>query len=124
MPTNNSVNTRETTRTWSKQVFGPPYLYDPGSFGITFLFRWQGTILPMVLSSPLFWFLQFANGGFIYLYHNFEDVEPVLNWKAAIVPSSLLTFLLVSYSSQCFNRYFDLYDHCIQLHGCVMEWVA
>ena len=31
--------------------------YDPQSLLVSFLFRWRGTIFPLVLSDPLFWFL-------------------------------------------------------------------
>ena len=108
----------------SNSIFGPPFLYDPSEFGITFLWRWQGTILPLVFSSPLFWFLQVAHVGMLWAYHTLAGDEPVLDWRAAVVPSSLLTFLLVTYSNQCFARYFQLHQHCILLHGCVMDWAA
>ena len=82
-------------------VFGPPCMYDPGSFGISFLWRWQGTILPLVAASPLFWFLLVGHAVVLTSYHQLQGVEPVLEWQAAIVPSSLLTFLLVTFGNQC-----------------------
>ena len=42
-------------------IYGPPYMYDPSKFGISFLTRWQGTILPLVCVSPLFWFLMITH---------------------------------------------------------------
>lgn len=105
-------------------VFGPPFLYDPSAFGISFLWRWQGTILPLVASSPLFWFLLLGHAVIVTAYHTLDGGEPVLEWQAAIVPSSLLTFLLVSFGNQCYSRYFELYGHCVGMHGSIMEWVA
>jgi hypothetical protein len=121
---NKAIITREQQKLSSDAILGPPFLYDPFEFGITFLFRYQGTILPLVLSSPLFWFLVASHIAMLWAYHSVHGREPVLDWKAAVVPSSLLTFLLVSYSNQCFARYFQLHQHCILLHGCIMDWVA
>lgn len=121
---NQAVITRESQRVASNTILGPPFLYDPFEFSISFLFRYQGTVLPMVLSSALFWFLVAAHFAMLWAYHSLDGREPVLNWKAAVVPSSLLTFLLVSYSNQCFARYFQLHQHCILLHGCIMDWVG
>ena len=82
-------------------IFGPPFLYDPSAFGISFLWRWQGTIFPLVASSPLFWFLLAGHAAALFSYHTLDGEEPVLEWQAAIVPSSLLTFLLVTFGNQC-----------------------
>jgi hypothetical protein len=41
MPANQSVNKREKVQKSSDGILGPPYLYDPGSFGISFLYRYQ-----------------------------------------------------------------------------------
>ena len=105
-------------------AFGPPSQYDPSSFGISFLVRWNGTILPLVTSSPLFWLLIFIHCLNLYLFNTFEGEEPLLDWKAAMVTSSLLTFQLVSYGQQCLARYFALYQFCTGLHGACMEWAA
>ena len=108
----------------SNGIFGPPFLYDPAEFGISFLWKWQGTVLPLVFSSPLFWFLMLAHAICLAAYHYLDGQEPFLDWKAALVPSSLLTFLLVSFGNQCYDRYFHLYTHSVGLHGSVMEWSA
>lgn len=108
-------------------IYGPPFLYDPSEYGIRFLWKWQGTIWPLVMSSPLFWFLIMAHLCFLYMYwflrdHNID--EAALDWKAAIVPSSLLSFMLVTFTNQCFDRYFQLLNHCVGLHGSIMEWAS
>ena len=85
-------------------ISGPPFLYDPSAFGLSFLWKWQGTILPLVASSPLFWFLLIGHGVVVLMYQHLDGDEPVLEWQAAIVPSSLLTFLLVTFGNQCCER--------------------
>ena len=105
-----------------QDVLGPPFLYAPEECAVSFIWKVNGTIIPLVLSSPLFWFLMLAHGGFLLVFKYFD--EPYLEWRAALVPSSLLTFLLVTFVNQCFERYFTLYKHCVGLHGSVMEWSA
>lgn len=104
-------------------ITGPPFEYDPADFGISFLWRWQGTILPLVMKSPIFWMLMTSHATMLYAHDRFPD-EPVLDWKAAMITSGLLTFQLVSYGQQCLARYFALYNHCVGLSGAVMEWTA
>jgi len=40
------------------------------------------------------------------------------------VASGLLTFFLVFYSQQCYQRFYMFYDLCIVLSGSLMEWVS
>ena len=105
-------------------IFGPPFLYDPSEYALTFIFKWNATIMPLVLSSPLFYFLMFAHALNLSVFHFLDGHEPLLDWRAAVIPSSLLTFLLVSFGNQCYARYFQLYTHCVGLHGSIMEWTA
>ena len=49
------------------------------------------------------------------------DVDHV--WTAALMPSSLVTFLLVFYCGNCYARYFELLGHCIGLGGAMQEAV-
>jgi len=105
-----------------QEVLGPPFLYAPEKYAVSFIWKVNGTIIPLVLSSPLFWFVMLAHGAFLLCFRYFD--EPYLPWKAALVPSSLLTFLLVTFVNQCFERYFTLYRFCVGLHGSVMEWSA
>ena len=61
MPPSASLPLRDTQEEDEQDpdgIYGPPFLYDPGDFGISFLLRWQGTILPLVVASPLYWFLK------------------------------------------------------------------
>ena len=87
-------------------IHGPPFLYEPSQFGFSFIWRWQATILPLVAASPLFWFLMLAHSGGIALYRYSDGNEPLLDWRAAVVPSGLLTFSLDTFGNQCYERYF------------------
>lgn len=40
------------------------------------------------------------------------------------VPASMMIFFLVFYSGQCYQRYFQLYDHCVGIAGAFMCWVC
>ena len=49
---------------------------------------------------------------------------PTLPWKLTIVPTTLLTFFLVFYTRDCFQRYYDLYKHCMGMTGRVIEFAG
>ena len=98
--------------------------YDPGDFNeLTVLLRWRGTIMPAVLCKPVMWLLMLAHVAFLYLHMRRDDIEmPVLPWKLTAVPTSLLTFFLVFYSGNCFQRYYMFYGKCTGMAGCIMCW--
>jgi hypothetical protein len=57
------------------------------------------------------------------MYH--EEIHvPTLPWKLTIVPTTLLTFFLVFYTRDCFQRYYDLYKHCMGMTGRVIEFAG
>jgi len=72
--------------------------YEPHDFNeITVLFRWKGTVLPMVLCRPAVWVLVSAHVAFLYLHLYRPEVEmPTMPWKLVGIPTSLLTFFLSS----------------------------
>lgn len=93
------------------------------------IFSWHGTIMPLVLNRPLFW-LQLGLHGSLCAWHlaaqedeEYVDIEP-LEWSTLSIPSSLVVFFIVFYSSQCYARYFELYGHCVGIGGAIMCWVA
>ena len=100
--------------------------YDPADFNeVTVLLRWRGTIMPAVLCRPVIWLLLLAHCSFLYLHVKRQDIEmPLLDWKIVAVPTGLLTFFLVFYSGNCFNRYYQLYGKCTGMAGAVMIWVG
>jgi len=100
--------------------------YDPTDFNeLTVLLKWRGTIMPSVLCRPVIWMLMAAHLLFYYLHVYHTDVEmPTLPWKLTAVPTSLLTFFLVFYSGQCYNRYYAFYNHCMGMSGAVMAYTG
>ena len=73
--------------------------YEPQNLQISFIFRWKGTIFPLVLSDPMFWFLLIVHVGLLLWDGKLlrEDGEglPPLDWQASTVAMGLLTFFLV-----------------------------
>ena len=74
-------------------------LYDPQALQLTFLFRWKGTIFPLVLSDPMFWFLLIVHVALLLwdgkLLRQDGEGLPPLDWQASTVAMGLLTFFLV-----------------------------
>lgn len=101
--------------------------YDSEVSFISILVSWKGTVLPLVLSNGLFWFLTASHGFFCVIWnhddfksHFFQDFD----YKLLGVPTSLLVFFIVFYCGQCYNRYFELYEHCVGIAGCTMVWAS
>eukprot|EP00966_Prymnesium_polylepis_P088809 2054967-Prymnesium_polylepis.1 len=67
--------------------------YDPNMTFAEVLMRWNGTLLPMVLKKPLFWVLFSLEVAMLLLEEGllryYDEGLPVLDWRAAMVPSSL-----------------------------------
>ena len=93
----------------------PPLLYDPSHEGLLTI-RWKHTVLPRVLSQPTLYLLLGVHIVTLRTHRsmlaNGEKGLPVLNWKVAVMAHSLLSFFLVFYASQCYNRFYDLYTSC------------
>ena len=102
----------------------PPLLYDPSRESL-WIFRVKYTVLPRVITEPVLYVL-LAVHIFTLRKHrqslaDGEEGLPVLNWKVAAVCHSLLSFFLVFYSSQCYNRFYELHTSCRGLSGCMHE---
>ena len=100
--------------------------YDPHELQLSFITRWKGTIFPLVLNDPMFWFLIAVHCFLLYLdghmLENGGDGLPTLDWQASTVAMGLLTFFLVFYGNHCYSRYFELYSHCISIQRQMMQW--
>ena len=100
--------------------------YEPENLQISFIFRWKGTIFPLVLSDPMFWFLLITHIALLKIHADgiAEGGEglPPLDWNASTVAMGLLTFFVVFYGNHCYQRYFDLHGHCIGLARAVTIW--
>ena len=104
----------------------PALLYNPDHEQVSFILRWNHTLLPMVVYDPMFWLLVVWYIVLVVrqniLLRAGEDGLPVLDWKAALVPTSLLTFFVVFYVSNCYERFFKLFGCCVRIGGCMQEW--
>jgi len=102
------------------------YAYEPSDFNeLTVFLRWRGTFMPMVLCRPALWMLLASHVFFLYLrLYRPEIYLPPMPWKLILVPTSLLTFFLVFYSGNCFQRYYNYYSMCMGMSGAVMSYVG
>ena len=104
----------------------PALVYDAQNERVRFLFRWRRTLLPLVLSDPMFWVLMTVHVTFLYLENslltNTGTGLPTLEWNAASAPVALCTFFVVFYGQSCFKRFYDFYEHCTVITGCIAEW--
>ena len=113
--------------------------YDASEFTIVrTLLSWKGTMLPLVFAKPGIWLLLLVHVIFLvcgnWLFLNPEchghkvtascSGLPTMDWKSIGVITGMLTFFLVFYGSQCFNRMQMFFGHCVGLGGTCMNWIA
>lgn len=104
----------------------PALIYEPEAERIRFIIRWRYTVFPMVFSEPMFYLLLAIHAFMLWeeakAVDRGEYAWPTLDWKAALVPTSLLTFFVVFYGGNCYTRFYALHSHCVAISGCVSEW--
>lgn len=118
--------------------------YDAGKFGTVWtLLKFQGTMLPMVLTKPIFYFLMVTHVIFLIVGNvpalwkpEYQHVAcpntnvvrcsylPTLEWTPVTVVTTLLTFFIVFYGNQCYGRMQMFYGHCVGLGGTCMNWAC
>lgn len=98
-------------------------VYDASELGtIRALLRWRGTMLPMVLGNAPIYVLMAIHIA-LHVLNRFFDL-PILQWSQVAVVTSLLTFFIVFYGSQCYSRMQSFYESSVGLMGCAMNWVG
>jgi len=101
-------------------------MYNPDKEYVRFIFRWHHTLLPLVVSDPIFWVLEIMHVGLLFTQRSLHEAGkeglPELDWQAALVPTSLLTFFVVFYVSNCYARFYELFGCCVGISGCMAEW--
>ena len=98
--------------------------YNTEQFILKVLFAWHGTVYPLVFKMPYFWLLMFWHIGLrSYEIYSGVDLPPVEGWVVSM-PASLLIFVAVFYSGQCYNRFFQMYSHCVGISAATMVWVG
>ena len=84
-------------------------------------------MLPMVASDPIFWLLTSVHVVLLIVQRHLLTTGgpglPVLEWEAAILPVSLLTFFVVFYMGNCYTRFYQLFGCCVAMGGTMHEWV-
>ena len=102
--------------------------YDPESYNFCSIMRDSSGIASEVLCSSSFWFFVVMHIVLMLMFHfaphvwDFIGFE--LDWKATGAVTSLLTFFIVFYGTNCYSRYQMFYSHCVGLGGIIQEWSA
>jgi hypothetical protein len=105
-------------------------IYEPSELRVSFFWKWRGTIFPLVLADPLFWFL-IGNHCVLLVVQNTlvqqgSDGLPMLHdpmlWDACAVLLGMVTFLLVFFADHCYKRFLELHHHSIAICRAVYEW--
>ena len=122
-------------------------MYDPNQLFLKTLLSWYGTVLPLTVAKPSYWFIVGLHGLAlawdkfewldIYVQKPLEDTQPRRFYTvddtegsmwvdAALLspPATLYIFFVVFYASQCYARYFLCYDHTIGIGATTMCWVG
>lgn len=116
--------------------------YDPFSPVHVVLRQYRGTVFPLVLRKPTFYFLVVVQVCFlVYDAHLYDEcrkngtrrrravkldgcrLEP-LDWGAVGLPASLLIFFVVFYGTNCYNRFYKMWSLCTDLVKLTLEWTA
>ena len=103
--------------------------YDADNHGfLTTIFAWNGTIVKEVLTSGAFWFFLMLHISLLVFHETspwlWDSLGLDLDWKSTGAITSLLTFFIVFYGTQCYSRYMMFYGHCVGLIGLCQEWSA
>lgn len=103
----------------------PSLVYNADVERYWFFLRWKHTVLPMVVRDPIFWLMLGFHLAILKIQGQMierGESLPDLDWKASSMLWSLLTFFVVFYGGNCFNRYYQFYGACTGLAGALGEW--
>lgn len=96
---------------------------------LTAFFRWRGTVLPAVLCRAPIYALVAMHCIFLYLHMRLGvDLGMIVKGPApddiSKVGTVFLIFFLVYYGGNCYKRYYDMYNSCMNMAGDVQCWVG
>jgi len=103
----------------------PSLVYNADVERSWFFLRWRHTVMPMVVRDPIFWLAISFHTAILFLQKDLlsrGESLPDLDWKASSLLWSLLTFFVVFYGGNCYNRYYQFYGACTGLGGALGEW--
>jgi hypothetical protein len=103
---------------------GGDHRYDPGDFNLlTAVGQLRGEFC-----SLEFWCFTLIHMCLLaiheYLPDEWDAYGLQLDWKATTAVTSLLTFFIVFYGTQCYARFQKYYTHCVGMGGVCQEWTA
>lgn len=117
--------------------------YNPSQIFVKTLFSWRGTVLPLTLVRPSYWFTVLLHGialawdkeEWIGVYvkkkvdedfylESDERGSMYINPALLSAPATLYVFFVVFYASQCYARFFQMYSHTIGIGATTMGWVG
>lgn len=106
-----------------------PFAYDMSKGVITVAVSLRGSVIPLVLLRPEFWFLLFCNFGLTVAFERGLLVEHLyiknaLPGQLCKCLTGLMTFFLVFYTNNCFARYFKLYAYTRDMLGEIYAFVS
>ena len=93
------------------------------------LFRYQGTMLPLVFGRASFWMLLtvhlvLSSSELLVRKSMLHTPFPDVDWNVIKTVTALLTFFIVFYTSQCYSRFVEFYKACVGIGGVVMSWAG
>lgn len=91
------------------------YYYDPHYPAFASLFVLTGTILSSAIFSPEFWLHVLSHSALTTAFWFMEDERSSLQElpkDATFLTTGFLTFLIVFFSGQCYDRYQEMYKCC------------
>lgn len=97
--------------------------YEPDENILASLLRFEGTALQLVFAKPLYWALIAMHIGLRHANDHFLMLPPLDSTVLVGLPSSLLIFLVVFYGGNCYQRYYELWEHLSALNAGVYNWV-
>ena len=86
--------------------------------------RVRHTMVSLVAFSPAFWLLLSLHAVLLIIDRRSDYSIPHLDHNGSGILTSLLTFFLVFYGSNCFSRMNMYYDWCMGIGACLLEWAA
>jgi len=92
--------------------------YDPRNT-VELLFAWRGTVWPTLLCRPLLWTCMFVYLGGVIAKYAYNVDLPLIEEKVLHVTGGLLTFFVVFFTVECYQRFRFGFDKVKQSGGAI-----
>jgi len=94
--------------------------YDPRQT-VQLLFAWRGTVWPTLLSRPLLWLCMITYTAGVIAKQGYHVDLPVIEEKVLHVTGGLLTFFVVFFTVECYQRFRFGFEKVKQTGGATRE---